>query len=315
MSKYYYTNISYDADFDQIDIIEVEALNNYSSTGVVDFSLDEAQVDDILGERSYSGADIPLEVIEEVRQTVQASKISKTYYFSCKEDINGFKSFLGDNYNIDIIVKSDENKDWNESWKSSFSPIKVLEKFEIIPSWDENYKSDCRYTMKLYPGMGFGTGNHETTYLCMEHTLEIKKEISSCLDFGCGSGILGIALKILNPKAHVDLYDIDEDAILNCKQNISLNNLDGKFGLYLPEGRSHIERKYDLVFANILENVLILEKDNLIKSVNKGGLLILSGLLKEQLDGIIELYTKDEQLKLVSSKIKGDWSSICFEAL
>ena len=159
--------------------------------------------------------------------------------------------------------------------------------------------------------MGFGTGNHETTYLCLKEFLKLWKteKFNSCLDFGCGSGILGLAIRSLSKDVQIDLYDIDEDAILNCRQNLELNGFnEDKLNIWGPKEKKDITTKYDLVFANILQDALLAEKEIICDSVEAGGMLIISGLLNGQEDSIINAYTEySSSLKYSHKESKGDW--------
>ena len=220
MQNYYIIEIKNPLSINNWDEIEALSFLKFDSTGVEDFSLEEDKVDEILGERSYSGADIPLSVIEEVEQRISSEDlISKKVYFSTKEDALGFKEYILENFKIYSEFYEVAGQDWNEQWRKNFKPIKVNDEFEIVPSWEkETYSSSTDHKLYIYPGMGFGTGNHETTFLCLALILKTKKinETKTCLDFGCGSGILGLALRLYNSKIKLDLYDIEQEALDNC---------------------------------------------------------------------------------------------------
>ena len=131
----------------------------------------------------------------------------------------------------------------------------------------------------------------------------------TCLDFGCGSGILGIAaMKTKKMKTH--FCDIDKSALDNCMQNIVLNfNGEDLTGTELFLRERYVNKKYHLIFANILEHVLISEKSTLVDSLLPNGLVVMSGLLNHQVDSIIGIFTELEKISIVS---KGDWSAILF---
>ena len=295
--------------FEELDSI---AVTQFGSTGVQEYSIDEARVDEILGDRSYSGGDIPVEVLDEVEQVLQNEKITQKFYFASKGDAIGFSEFLKEKLALTIEVEEEEVKDWNEKWKESFSPIHISQKLEIVPSWYEDYQSESENVLKIYPGRGFGTGTHETTYLCLKLLMDIDYYSTgvSSLDFGCGSGILGLALKRLNQSAQIDLYDIDQEALDNCLQNLGFNNMNVEsFGLYLPDNKIKISKKYDIVFGNILKNILLDEAHFLVNSVNSD--LILSGLLNGQEEEVIDKYQElNPKLELVNILRKNDWCAI-----
>ena len=313
MSKYYYLEVPRGTDFD----LEISTLahSKYDCLGIEEFSIDEPRVDQILGERSYSGADLPLDVINEVDATVNLGNDLIKFFFASPTHANKFQELLLHKYQLDSQVVEKDQQDWNAEWKKSYAPINIDDQLSIIPEWDRTSANENdKDKVFIYPGMGFGTGNHETTFLCLQSVQKYKNKISMdsrCLDFGCGSGILGIVLNRLYGCA-ADLYDIDQDALNNCTQNIELNGLDKKdFQLLLPADRDKIDQKYNIVFANILQNVLLSEKKFLSHSVLPGGVLILSGLLKGQEDEVIEAY-RDENtlLEHVLTYSKGDWVAV-----
>lgn len=311
MSKYYYLKGYIDSEIEaEIDHM---AAKDFGSTGVEDFSIDEEKVDSILGDRSYSGGDVPETVIYEVEDTLYTEGNLKKYYFNTEDEALSFLNLLNKKNQTFHLVAEDA-VDWNEEWKKTYAPILVSEELEIIPSWNvEDYKSQAHKQIYIYPGMGFGTGSHETTFLCLKLYTEFKKNnIKSCLDFGCGSGILGLATLLFEPNLEVDLYDIDPEAIENTKQNIELNKLQEKnINLLLPSHRKSINKKYDLVFANILQNVLLLEKKYLVTCLNPGGQIILSGLLNGQEDEVVDRYLEENStLKHIETIYKGDWLAI-----
>lgn len=296
-------------------IVESLALNDFEAMGIEEFSLSEAEVDALLGERSYSGGDLPQEVIDEVEERVLGTPNNYRFFFSSLEQAENFYNKVNSAFLCESQLEEQPVEDWNAEWKKHYAPIKVNDLLEIIPSWKKDFKTQSQESIYIYPGMGFGTGSHETTFLCLklftEHLLDNK--IETVLDFGSGSGILGLSVFKFFPEAKVDFYDIDAEANKNCYQNAQTNQLeDYSFRLLLPEVREKLLSQYDLVFANILESILILEKDALINHTKNGGSLILSGLLKHQAPGIIELYTK-AGMKLISHLEKGDWAAIIFK--
>lgn len=310
------------SDISRLEEINALAMSDYCCDGIQEFSLDEPTVDEILGERAYSGGDIPTEVIDEVNDVARNEYLSLLYYFyeseTIVQDAKIFKEYLTSIELVDSIELNERPwDDWNKEWRKFYSPIVVSDELVIVPEWlksDSTYRDEnCIY---IYPGMGFGTGEHETTYLCLKHFIEIQDQLSSestCLDFGCGSGILGIAaIKKLNMP--VCFCDIDKLALNNCLQNIDLNfegqNLEGTNLISRERFKSNIE--YDIVFANILENVLLLEQQELEKSVKDGGYLIVSGLLNHQVDTIINSY---KSFKAVQTHSKKDWSAILFQKI
>ena len=294
------------------------ALSDFECDGIEEFALEEARVDEILGERAYSGGDIPESLLEEVElATSNQEEVTYKFFFyegNYLKNAESFLNFIEENFpGIPTHLDRKPFEDWNKEWRKYYQPIIISEELEIIPEWlkeaRENSKAEKVY---IYPGMGFGTGTHETTYLCLKLYDEIKDKFISdmtCLDFGCGSGILGIAgIKTRNLKTN--FCDIDKNALDNCVQNLVLN-FEGQdlSGTNLVIRDRYIPQKYNLVFANILEQVLILEKKVIFDSLEKNGWLIVSGLLNHQVNNILNEY---KDLKFVKVISKGDWSAILF---
>lgn len=303
------------------DGINAYALEDFGCDGVEEFSLEEARVDEILGERAYSGGDIPESLIDEVQAaTIDQDSFTYKYFFYqnyFEQNSSDFVFFVKENYpELPLFTAQKKVEDWNAEWKKFYTPIIISGRLEIIPEWlIESRAHSSAQKVYIYPGMGFGTGTHETTYLCLSLFDKIQDQLksgSSCLDFGCGSGILGIAA--LKTKQMPTLFcDIDKSALDNCLQNLVLNfdgeNLEGS-KLVIRE--RYIPAKYDLVFANILEHVLILEKEVILDSLAKNGFLIVSGLLNYQVDKIVSEYGSLEKISVVS---KNDWSAILFKRI
>lgn len=299
--------------------VNAYALEDFSCDGIEEFSLEEARVDEILGERAYSGGDIPETLIDEVQAaTMNQETFTFKYFFyegNFEENCKDFIFFVKDNYpELPLYTAQKDFEDWNAEWKKFYTPIYVSPNLEVIPEWLFEREKKSKHQVYIYPGMGFGTGTHETTFLCLVLFDQIHQEFKAgdkCLDFGCGSGILGIAAMKMN-QMQIEFCDIDISALDNCVQNLVLNfegeNLEGN-KLILRD--RYTPARHKLVFANILENVLISEKNLITKSLSEDGYLIVSGILNHQVENIIGAYSHMTKINVVS---KGDWSAILFKA-
>lgn len=314
--SYYVFNIS------QKDLPEDLRLEEYAfeceSSGVEEYSLNEETVDAILGDRSYSGGDLPESVLDEVDSKLDFDQ-EKYFriYFTTLENTEKFQNLLASLTEKKFEYKKELIKDWNAEWKKHYRPILVGPELEIIPAWDNSVSSNADNKLFIYPGMGFGTGSHETTFLCLQVYLQYRNTVEHkrCLDFGCGSGILGLAVLLFEKKCKVDLYDIDVEALHNCNQNIELNSMnDLNIKLLGPNDKKEIQGSYEVIFANILQNVLELEKQTILDSLAPGGLLILSGLLNGQEKVVIDSYQAQlTDLNLLSIDRKNDWVSVALQ--
>ncbi len=315
VGEFYIVTVSFETEAKADEINEI-ALNSFHVDGIEEFSLNEETVDEILGERAYSGGDIPTEVIHEVEDVTKANgDLSYKYYFfnGDLKRAEDFSAYLDENHSdYKKTIEKNEFSDWNAEWRKHYAPIEVTDELSVVPEWfkKEDYKENKNH-IYINPGMGFGTGEHETTFLCLKLLEGIKQNISKkslCLDFGCGSGILGIGA-IKKKDMQVDFVDIDPAALDNCHENLKLNfnqeDLNGH--ALMSRERYELGEKYDLVFANILEHVLISEKPVILDALKKGSYLVLSGILNHQVDNIISEYSN---LEMVKTETKGDWSAI-----
>lgn len=303
---------SEEASKESVDIDRL-AFEEFSCEGRLDYNLDEERVDEILGRDAFCGGEIPEQILEKIEKAQSESIAQASYYWESAELAEAYIEFLK-NKGITAHLATKKKEDWNQAWRESFQKIIVSDSLSVIPSWEA--KEDNSNQIVIYPGMGFGTGNHETTYLCLlayENLLSLLPSAHSCLDFGCGSGILGIGA-IKKKKAIVDFVDIDVDALDNCVMNLEHNSYASYsegHGVVLRD-RFEATKKYDLVFANILESVLIEERSLILAALNESGILIVSGLLAEQEETIRESYTDNTGLFLQETLKKGDWIAMVF---
>lgn len=298
--------------------ISCKALETYRCDGIEEFSLEEKNVDSLLGMRAYSGGDIPLEVISEVEsKTLEGLPIFKFYFFEddFEQRSKSFQEFLNQIDGLTFSMNTEEVIDWNAQWKKHYRPIVVTDRLSVIPEWykKDQHKEDLN-SIYINPGMGFGTGEHETTFLCLklyDGIANILPAKGTCLDFGCGSGILGIGA-IKKSQLYVDFCDIDSRALDNCLNNLKLNFHENSLHGHALISRERFKcaEKYDLVFANILEHVLISEQDLIQNSLKKNAFFIASGLLVHQIDAIKKCY---KELQVVDELTKGDWGAILFQ--
>lgn len=329
MSNYWVVTLFHlDSKNSDEEILNKIAVEKFFAEGIEQYSLNEETVDEILGERSYSGGDVPTEVLEEVENTMKTTSRSVRYYFNNKNNAENFTHFCSSNemnkyFNKPCLFETSceevISQDWNAEWKKHFQIIKVNDDLEIIPSWiEEPISLAGKKSLKIYPGMGFGTGSHETTFLCLKIFTEdifqqFSNKISRTLDFGSGSGILGLSVLKFCPQSHVDFYDVDLEAHKNCEVNTEINHLEkSSHRRLLPSQRNKLYKDYDLVFANILENILLEERRELYLSLKVGGFLILSGILNEQAGTILNSYLP-LGFKMISQESKGDWSALLLQ--
>ena len=176
------------------------------------------------------------------------------------------------------------DQDWVRASLDQFQPIKIGG-FWVKPSWNEDPIPPNLTVLNLDPGLAFGTGMHPTTQLCLEWLSANDLSGQTVMDFGCGSGILGVAAGCLGA-SQVTGLDIDPQALLATEHNASLNDL--VVETLLPDQTPSCT--FDVVVANILANPLIDLADTLNNLTQPGGKIIMAGLLDEQADHVRAAY-------------------------
>ncbi|MBU1311633.1 MAG: 50S ribosomal protein L11 methyltransferase [Gammaproteobacteria bacterium] len=190
----------------------------------------------------------------------------------------------------DYKLEQLEDKDWEREWMDNFHPIKFGQRLWVCPSWRE-IPDPTAVNVMLDPGLAFGTGTHPTTSLCMQWLDAIIQPEQTVVDFGCGSGILGIAALKLGAKRVIGV-DIDPQAIEASLANAKRNNVEGQIELYLPKDQP-ADFKADVVVANILAGPLAELKQVISAYVKPGGKLALSGILASQAQSVIDAYSDE----------------------
>jgi ribosomal protein L11 methyltransferase len=196
-----------------------------------------------------------------------------------------------------------ENIDWIKQYQESVKSVEVG-KFFIRPSWEE--KKDDKLNIIIDPALSFGSGHHETTSSCLEAISKYVKEEDEVVDVGTGSGILAIAASKL--KAKVDICDTDEVCIKDTKANYELNG--ETFNDFWIGSANNTNKKYDLVIANIVADVLVFIASDLKKCLKEDGILIISGILDKHIDKVLRKFQNLEQLELIH---KNEWMTIVFK--
>ena len=189
-----------------------------------------------------------------------------------------------DAFNLSIRISSIQDKDWVNLTQSQFSPIKIHDKLWIVPTWHE-IQDNKAFNLILDPGLAFGTGTHPTTQLSLLWLIDNVNKDVTVLDYGCGSGILGIAAKKIGAKK-VFGVDIDDQAIKSSRDNAKINDVE----IFWNNTEIKIDYKTDLVVANILSSALIVLAPALAEHCNTNGKIALSGILQSQEKDLKKIY-------------------------
>jgi len=191
-------------------------------------------------------------------------------------------------------------QNWENSWKDHFSRKVFSEKLAIAPPW-EAQEGD----VVLEPGIAFGTGEHPTTASCLEAIAMWAQEGLTCLDVGCGSGILALGAAKLGMEAIG--IDIEEQAIISAKENAETNGFEIDFS---QTDIAEIEAQFDIVVANLYAEVLVALSADIQRCLKKGGKLALAGILTTKQSLVLAAFSS---LQVLRKKEEGDWISLWFQ--
>ncbi|HZM23987.1 MAG TPA: 50S ribosomal protein L11 methyltransferase [Anaerolineales bacterium] len=241
-----------------------------------------------------------LEVNNEIEETQQ--KIEESLYY------------LGMIHPLPAAsYKEIADQNWMEAWKQHYKPILIGERLVIVPAWMDS-PDPSRVTIKIDPGMAFGTGTHPTTQLCLELIEHYLNESKIVIDIGCGSGILSIAALKLGSDKALGL-DIDAASIKNARENAEANQIGEELILGVGSVQETLDGKFafnkaPLVVANILAPVINrLFDSGLADLVEDHGVIILSGILQEQEQSVIEA-AQAKGLRMNERRQMGDWVAL-----
>jgi ribosomal protein L11 methyltransferase len=279
------------------DVLARFAPNGVTTEQTVDFVNDEDEGTPVgpITVRAYLAAD---ENLDETRH-----KLEESLYFL------GMIQPLPEPVFTPLV---DQN--WMEAWKIRYQPIPIGKRLMIVPAWLESPDAS-RISIKIDPGMAFGTGTHPTTQLCLELLETYTPKNGSVIDVGCGSGILSVAALKLGADFALGV-DIDEASVKASRENANANDIpSGQFSIDLGSVTEILAggfqiRKAPLVLANILAPIIIrLFSKGLAELVSPGGVLILSGILTEQVEKVIST-AEVHKLNLVEKRQMGDWVAL-----
>jgi ribosomal protein L11 methyltransferase len=259
---------------------DVDSISDYLiELGAISTSIEDTNLNKNNEELIFAEPNIRSEQFWE-NNTVQA-------LFEKKINIEIIKAAIKNKFTDSILLlstKDVEDTDWVKSTQTQFSPIRINDKLWIIPTWHKIQDKNA-INLILDPGLAFGTGTHPTTHLCLLWLLDNINQNLSVLDYGCGSGILGIAAKKIGAKKVIGV-DIDNQAIKASKDNSEMNNVQ----ISWSNTKEKIDFKADLVVANILSSALSVLAPILAEHCITNGKIALSGILESQEDDIKKIY-------------------------
>lgn len=277
---------------DRNDIIALQTSKETTYWDYMDDELTADKVSDVLV-KCYIAEDIAKETIASILQDIENARVLSggAFPFGTLEDTK----------------RQVDGDDWIDVWKKHFRPIH-LGKIVVVPEWIDYTPQDGEQTVLLDSNMAFGTGEHETTSMCVEWVQQFITENSVCIDVGCGSGILGIsALKLGAKKAY--LTDIDEIAVESALHNCQLNGVADRAIVAHSNLLDDTEIQGDIMMANITGEVLKLLAPSIPKNLKTDGVLILSGIIESRLEMVKDAY-ESVGMEIIHKRQKGEWFSL-----
>lgn len=200
-----------------------------------------------------------------------------------------------------------DGDDWIAIWKKHFRPIKYG-KIVICPKWISYEKQEGEEIIYIDSNMAFGTGEHETTSMCITLLEKYVTEGTAVLDIGTGSGVLGIASIKLGAKNAI-MTDIDQVAVLSAKHNAEINGVSDKCEVWRSDLLNAVSAIGDIAVANITAEILVRLTQDIYAQLKPNGYLIMSGIIQSRLQFVIDEFSK-YAFELVETCKKGEWYAV-----
>ncbi len=277
---------------DRADIIALQTAKESTFWDYMDDELTADKPSDVLV-KCYIAEDIAAQTVAAILKDIQDAKARS----------EGFISFG----TLEDTKRTVDGDDWIDVWKKHFRPIH-LGNIVVVPEWIEYAPAPNEQVVLLDSNMAFGTGEHETTSMCVELMQDYITPDSTCIDVGCGSGILGIsAIKLGAKKAY--LTDIDQIAVESSLHNSELNGVSDKTVVAHSNLLENTAVVGDIMMANITGEVLTMLAPSIPKNLKKDGVLILSGIIESRLAMVKAAY-EAVGMQVVLEKKKGEWFAL-----
>lgn len=265
-------------------------------------------------------------VDEELREKMSGETRIKIYLSDDEDGRNMLKSVEGDlqtlkytddsiNYGtLKISVDTMREEDWENNWKQYFKPIYVGDRIVIKPQWETIDDADGKIVFNIDPGMTFGSGQHETTRLCVELLDKVLNKGDKVLDLGCGSGILSIIALMLGAES-ASAIDIDPNCEKIAYSNAALNGIGKdrysvKTGNILTDNnfkeQTQNEEPFDIVVANIVADVIIPLSKDVHKYLKNNGIFIASGIIEHRFEEVKNAIVEND-FEIIEIKKENDW--------
>ena len=227
-----------------------------------------------------------------------------------KESINNLIIFNIDLGINKVTISEVHEEEWATAWKKYYHPVKISERFTIVPSWEEySPVNSDELIIELDPGMAFGTGTHPTTVMCIQALERTVKAGDNVIDVGTGSGVLSIAAAMLGA-GQIRAFDLDEVAVRSARLNIKLNKVSEVVTVSQNNLLDGVEElSADVVVANILAEVILRFTEDVARVVKPDGYFIASGIIQPKKDQVKEALIQ-VGFEIEESILMEDWVAL-----
>ncbi len=287
------SNILYDAGAaglvieDPNDIIELEQLEvnwDFIDSNIIDLLEDELVIKAYFPDDEYLD-----EIVSNIRKQIKRN------------------TFI-DNKEVKITLTLLDDKDWAEAWKEHYKPFKIGPNILIKPSWENMEIEDGNILIEIDPGMAFGTGTHETTWMCTEAIEKYIKEGDTLYDIGCGSGILSIVGAKLGAGRVIGV-DLDPISVKASRENIGINKVENKVEIREGDLLEVVDEKADIIVSNIIAEVIARMSKDLKDYIKDDGIFIASGIILAKIS-LVENALKENGFEIIEIVKKNEWALI-----
>lgn len=229
------------------------------------------------------------ETVEEIKHSIQ--------------NLVTFDIDIGENK---VTISEVHEEEWATAWKKYYNPVKISERFTIVPTWEEYtpVHSD-ELIIELDPGMAFGTGTHPTTVMCIQALERTVKSGDQVVDVGTGSGVLSVAAALLGAE-NIKALDLDEVAVHSARLNTKLNKVQDRVTVAQGNLLDGVKEEVDVIVANILAEVIVRFTGDAYTKVKKGGYFITSGIIQQKKQ-LVKDALINEGFEIEETLVMEDW--------